>query len=200
MTHPIQCRCGTLKGHVSPLQGANRCVCYCRDCQAFAHFLGRADEILDASGGTDVIQTRAANVVFIEGKEALACMRLTPNGLLRWYSMCCNTPVGNTLANSKVSFVGLVHNCLEGTGQTLDDSFGPVQAYVNTQSAKGGAKSSSLALVAVILRFMAIVLGSRLDGSYKRSPFFAADTGAPIVTPKVLSPGEREQLMSAVGR
>jgi hypothetical protein len=200
MTHPIQCRCGTLKGHVSPLQGANRCVCYCRDCQAFAHFLGRADEILDASGGTDVIQTRAANVIFIEGKEALACMRLTPNGLLRWYSMCCNTPVGNTLANSKVSFVGLVHNCLEGTGQTLDDSFGPVQAYVNTQSAKGGAKSSSLALVAVILRFMAIVLGSRLDGSYKRSPFFAADTGAPIVTPKVLSPGEREQLMSAVGR
>jgi hypothetical protein len=198
MTHPIQCRCGTLKGQVSPAQGANRCVCYCRDCQAFAHFLGRADEILDASGGTDVIQTRAANVVFTEGKQALACMRLTPNGLLRWYSTCCNTPVGNTLANSKVSFVGLVHNCLEGTGPTLGDSFGPVQAYVNTRSAKGGAKSSPLALVAVILRFIAMVAGARMDGSYKRSPFFAVDTGAPIVAPKVLSPGERERLMSAV--
>jgi hypothetical protein len=198
MTHPIQCRCGTLKGHVSRSHGANRGVCYCRDCQAFAHFLGRADEILDASGGTDVIQTRAANVVFTAGKEALACMRLTPNGMLRWYSTCCNTPVGNTLANSKVSFVGLVHNCLEGTGQTVESSFGPVQAYVNTQSAKGGVKSSPLALVAVILRFIAMVAGARMDGSYKRSPFFDADTGAPIVAPKVLSPGEREQLMSAV--
>jgi hypothetical protein len=97
MIHLLQCRCGTLKGHVSRSHVANRCVCYCRDCQAFAHFLGRADEILDASGGTDVIQTRAANVVFTEGKEALACMRLTPNGLLRWYSTCCNTPIGNTV-------------------------------------------------------------------------------------------------------
>jgi hypothetical protein len=102
------------------------------------------------------------------------------------------------LANSKVSFVGLVHTCLEGAGPTLDDSFGPVQAYVNTRSAKGGLKSSPLALVAVILRFIAMVAGARIDGSYKRSPFFAADTGAPIVAPKVLSPGEREQLMSAV--
>jgi len=198
MIHPLQCRCGTLKGHVSLSHGANRGVCYCRDCQAFAHFLGRAGEILDASGGTDVIQTRAANVVFTEGREALACMRLTPNGMLRWYSTCCNTPVGNTLANSKVSFVGLVHNCLEGTGPTLDDSFGPVQAHVNTRSGKGGLKSSPLALVKMVLRFIAMVAGARMDGSYKRSPFFAADTGAPIVAPKVLSPGEREQLMSAV--
>jgi hypothetical protein len=198
MSHPIQCRCGVLKGYVSLSHGTNRCVCYCRDCQAFAHFLGRASDILDASGGTDVIQTRAANVVFTEGREALACMRLTPNGMLRWYSTCCNSPVGNTLANSKISFVGLVHNCLEGAAPTVEGSFGPVQAYVNTQSAKGGVKSSPLALVGVILRFIAMVARPRLDGSYKRSPFFAADTGAPIVAPKVLSPGEREQLMSAV--
>ena len=198
MSHPIQCRCGTLKGYVSRSDGANRCVCYCRDCQAFAHFLGRAGEILDSNGGTDVVQTRAVNVVFTEGREALACMRLTPNGLLRWYSTCCNTPVGNTLANSKVSFVGLVHSCLEGTGPTLEVSFGPVQAYVNTQRTKGGVKSSPLALVAVILRVIVMVAGARMNGSYKRSPFFAADTGVPIVAPKVLSPDEREQLMSTL--
>ena len=198
MNHPLQCRCGTLKGNVSSARGVNRCVCYCRDCQAFAHFLGRADEILDASGGTDVIQTRAANVVFTEGREALACMRLTPNGMLRWYSTCCNTPVGNTVASSKVSFVGLIHTCLEGAGPALDDSFGPVQAYVNTQSAKGGGKSSPLALVAVILRVMGIVARARVDGSYKRSPFFSPNTGAPVAAPKVLSPDERDRLMSAV--
>jgi len=153
---------------------------------------------LDSNGGTDVIQTRAANVVFTEGRDALACMRLTPNGLLRWYSTCCNTPVGNTLANSKLSFVGLVHNCLEGDGPTVEASFGPVQVHVNTQSAKGDVKSSRLALVPVILRFIGFLVGARIDGSYKRSPFFAADTGAPVAVPKVLESGERERLMSVV--
>ena len=45
--------------------------------------------------------------------------------------------------------------------------------------------------------FIALVARPLIDGSYKRTPFFSADTGAPIVTPKVLSPGERERLKSA---
>jgi hypothetical protein len=91
MNHPLQCRCGTLKGYVVHSAGVNRCVCYCSDCQAFAHFLGQPSEILDAQGGTDVIQTRPANVTFTQGQSALACMRLTERGLLRWYAACCNT-------------------------------------------------------------------------------------------------------------
>lgn len=46
---PLRCSCGALRGvlrGMSPARG-NRVVCYCRDCQAFAHFLDR-DEILDA--------------------------------------------------------------------------------------------------------------------------------------------------------
>jgi len=198
MNHPLQCRCGTLQGYVARSSGVNRCVCYCRDCQAFAHFLGHAGEILDGDGGTDVIQTRAANVTFTQGQDALACMRLTPNGLLRWYAACCDTPVGNTLASSKISFVGLVHNCLESGGPALAESFGPVRAHVNTQSTQGKVTSSSLALVAVILRFMALVARARIDGSYKLSPFFKRDTGEPIVTPAVLSPGERDNLLRIV--
>jgi hypothetical protein len=152
---------------------------------------------LDAQGGTDVIQTRPANVAFTQGREALACMRLTEKGLLRWYAACCNTPIGNTLPGFRVSFVGLVHSCLEGSGGSLDASFGPVRAYVNTKSAKGEVRSSPIGMMSVILRFIAMVARARIDGSYKRTPFFSADTGAPIVTPKVLSRGERERLKSA---
>ena len=198
MKHPLQCRCGTLKGYVVPSARVNRCVCYCRDCQAFAHFLGNPGEILDAQGGSDVTQIRPANLTFTQGQETLACMRLSPKGLLRWYAACCNTPVGNTLANYRVSFVGLVHSCLEGTGPSLDDSFGPVRAWVNTKSAKGEVKPGSAGMMSVILPFIAMVARPRIDGSYKRTPFFSADTGAPIVTPKVLSLSERERLMSAV--
>jgi hypothetical protein len=197
MNHPLQCRCGTVRGDLSHTTTVNRCICYCRDCQAFAHFLGKADEILDAQGGTDVMQTRPANLTFTQGQDALACMRLSPKGLLRWYAACCNTPIGNTVANYRMPFVGLVHSCLEGTGASLDQSFGPVRARVNTQSAKGEVPSGSGGMMSAILPFLALVARPLIDGSYKRTPFFSADTGAPIVTPKVLSPSERQRLKSA---
>jgi hypothetical protein len=134
MSHPLQCRCGTLKGYVTHPERVNRAVCYCRDCRAFAHFLGRANDILDAQGGSDVIQAIPANVTFIAGTEALACMRLSEKGLLRWYTRCCNTPIGNTVAKYRVSFVGLVHSCLDSTGESLDASFGPVRMWVSLRA------------------------------------------------------------------
>src|ERR1700730_9313253 len=146
MNHPLQCRCGTLKGYVVHSAGVNRCVCYCSDCQAFAHFLGRPGEILDAQGGTDVVQTRPANVIFTQGQEALACMRLTPKGLLRWYAACCNTPIGNTLATPKLSFIGLAHTCLETPDNPIYQSFGPVRTWVNGASARGDPKPKDAGL------------------------------------------------------
>jgi hypothetical protein len=49
-----------------------------------------------------------------------------------------------------------------------------------------------------ILGLLAMVTRARIDGSYKRTAFFSADTGAPIVTPTVLSQGERASLLNAV--
>ncbi len=137
MSHPIRCECGALKGSVADVKDVNRVVCYCRDCQAFAHFLGKGSAILDRLGGTDIIQTSPKNVSFTEGADVLACMRLTETGLLRWYTTCCKTPIGNTLPSYTLSFVGLVHNCLDSSGTTLNDVFRPIEAYVNTEYAKG---------------------------------------------------------------
>jgi hypothetical protein len=128
----------------------------------------------------------------------LACIRLTEKGLLRWYARCCNTPVGNTLADLKMSFVGLVHSCLDNAGESLDESFGPVRMRVNTKSAKGEVHSSSLAATAGFMRVLGMLLHARLNGSYKRTAFFSPVTGAPVATPKVLSRAEREKLMQAV--
>jgi hypothetical protein len=198
LNHPLRCRCGKLKGYVSQPERVNRALCYCRDCQAFAHFLGRADDILDSQGGTDVIQTLPARVTFTQGQETLACMRLSKNGLIRWYTACCNTPIGNTLPNFRMSFIGLIHSCLESTGGALDRSFGPARMRVNTKSAKGEVKSNSGRATWGILRVLAMVARARIDGSYKRTALFSVDTGAPIVTPKVLNRSERDDLMKAV--
>jgi hypothetical protein len=198
MKHPLQCLCGTVKGFVHDPQRANRAVCYCNDCQAFAHFLGKSREILDARGGTEVIQVLPRNVTFIQGTGALACMRLTTKGLLRWYAGCCNTPIGNTLDNFKISFIGLVHTCLETSDMPMQDSFGPVRAWVNTKGAKGNPKPKAAGMGTTILWFLANVAKARIDGSYKQTPLFLVDTGTPIVSPRVLSREERASVMNAV--
>lgn len=56
MSHLLKCRCGTLQGYVDALETANRGICYGRDCQAFARYLGRESEILDEHAGTEVFQ------------------------------------------------------------------------------------------------------------------------------------------------
>jgi uncharacterized protein DUF6151 len=198
MEHLLQCRCGTIRGFVHDPQRANRAVCYCYDCQAFAHFLGKSEEILDDLGGSEVIQVLPSNVTFTEGIEALACMRLTAKGLLRWYAGCCNTPIGNTLDNFKISFVGLVHTCLESSGRPLQESFGPIRAWVNTKGAKATPKPKAVGMGTTILWFLANVARARIDGSYRQTPFFFVDKGTPIVAPRVLSPAELARVMNAV--
>jgi len=198
MNYPLRCQCGTLQGQVSHTESVCRGVCYCKDCQAYAHFLGKAGEILDEMGGSDVVATLPQYVSFTQGVEKLACMSLSDKGMLRWYASCCNTPIGNTSRDFKVSHVGLLHNCLEDPSTSLDSAFGPVRMRVGMKSAKGAPKAMPVSTTASILKFMGRLIRARLDGSYKKTPFFDPQTGIPRVSPKVLSPAERESLMKAV--
>jgi hypothetical protein len=186
MDHPLQCKCGTIKGVIGNPQSANRAVCYCKDCQNFARFLGKERETLDAQGGSDIVQVLPKNVTFLQGVDSLACMRLSDKGMVRWYAACCKTPIGNTLANYKISFVGLLHNCLQSSDHPLQDSFGPVRCYVNGQGAIGEPKPKTRGTGAVLWWFTKTVLKARLNGDYKYTPFFRMETGLPIVAPQVL--------------
>jgi len=198
VNHPLRCQCGNLRGYVSHPEGVSRGVCYCKDCQAYAHFLGKAGDVLDEMGGTDVVATLPKHVTFTHGLEALACMSLTEQGMLRWYASCCNTPIGNTPRDFKVSHVGLVHTCLEDPSRTLDSSFGPVRMRVNRKNAKGRPKSMPISTLVSVLRFMRSLIRARLDGGYKHTPFFVPEQGTPVVPPKVLTRGERDRAMNAV--
>ncbi|MGV2831432.1 DUF6151 family protein [Myxosarcina sp. GI1(2024)] len=198
MTHLIRCNCGKLNGKVMRTKNVNRCVCYCADCQAFARFLKRENEILDKMGGTSIIQTIPNNVTFSQGIENLACMRLTTTGLLRWYAACCNTPIGNTPPDPNISFIGLIHNCLSSDRNSLDKVFGAIRMQVNTKYAIGEDKPKPTGVLSGTLRVIGMILKARLDGSYKRTPFFAPESGAPIVSPKVLSKQEFKDVMDAV--
>jgi hypothetical protein len=170
---------------------SNRLICYCKDCQAFARFLGDPDETLDRQGGTEIVQLAASRVVLEGGAEQLAVVRLTERGMLRWYAMCCNTPIGNTAADPRLSFIGLVHTCLQR--DELESAFGPLRARVNTASAADGIALREEGLLRTILRFAAIVIPEWFSGRFRRTPFFSA-SGSPTAMPVVLAAAERERL------
>ena len=198
---PIRCSCGKLHGHVSDVapQHCNRVVCYCDDCQAFAHYLGHAEQTLDAYGGTDIVQLSPARVQFTAGVEHLACMRLSPKGLLRWYADCCKTPIGNTMPTRQFAFVGLVHSCLDSGANSLDSVLGPVRGKVFRRFAKGAYKLSpkqDRMPLGMLLRLAGLILLWRIRGDHKRSPFFDQRTGEPSTKPYVLSKEERNKLRS----
>ncbi|WP_428036543.1 DUF6151 family protein [Amphritea sp.] len=193
--HRVQCKCGALQGHIQGAGTCSRVVCYCADCRAFTKYLGCSDEALDAQGGSEIVQLAQPRVVFSQGQEHLAVMRLSEKGLLRWYADCCKTPIGNTLANPKVSFIGLIRPFLDQS--MIEKDFGSSIAVVNVDSAIGELKPVQKGLFGVILRFIWMVLPIRLSGQYRRSQLFT-ESGEPVVTPKVLTAEERNALKAEV--
>ncbi|GAA0741326.1 DUF6151 family protein [Ideonella azotifigens] len=203
--HLLRCRCGTVSGLLSHGERANRCVCYCKDCQAFAHFLGEPQRVLDPLGGSEVIATSPAWLRFTQGREALACMSLTEGGMLRWYTRCCRTAIGNTPRNHKFSYIGLLHSCLQSDPtHTLAASFGPLRMQLNRQSARqtqGPVPSASaLSTTWAMLRIARMVAGARIGGSYLHTPFFDVHSGTPLAQRQVLSSAEYARLQQRVGQ
>ncbi len=195
MNRTLQCHCGHLRGQLIDTEQSRRIMCYCKDCQAFAHYLGQAGTMLDAQGGSDVIVSHPQQVTFTSGTDALACMSLSDTGMLRWYASCCNTPIGNTARDNKMAFVGLASPCLADPAHSLDSAFGPVLMHSNTEHAKGRVPPSSrLAAMTTMAGFGMALVRARLTGSYRRTPFFKPGGAEPVVAPTVLATAEYERL------
>jgi len=202
----IECACGELKGDLrldSPDIG-NRIVCYCDDCQNFAHYLERGElgasrqsgesgdagesgeRVLDEHGGTDIYQLPPSLISFTQGQEQVRCVRLTEKGLHRWYTACCNTPIGNT-GGAGMPFLGLIHGamCPELDDSQIKDSvFGQVRGYVHKKYAIGELPEDKLKKpgLPLLLRSLFKLLVWKIKGLNKQSPFFDSD-GFPMTEP-----------------
>lgn len=197
----IRCSCGSLQGRAVAGAGhrGNRLFCYCDDCQSFAHFLERADDVLDRHGGTEIYQMSPADLEITSGREHLAAVRLRPKGLLRWYAGCCNTPIGNTLATPGLPFVGVVNACAHPgpDGRPLGDVQGPVKGRIMGRFATGdrdGLDAHNAIPPSMMARFMWNMLRWRFRRDRRSTPFFDAGTGQPVVEPRVLSDTELQDV------
>ena len=186
----LACRCGKIKAvakGVGP-HSKSRVICSCRSCQAFAEFLHRKTEICDQHGGTDIYQMTPSQLQFTEGKEFLACVRLSAKGTYRWYADCCKTAIANTALGS-VPFVGLVLDFVADK-KDLDAKLGPVKAYYQARYAEGEPQAPKVYPAFPPGTFIVIIftlLKARLTGKHRPNPFFT-ERGEPVVEPIVLGP------------
>lgn len=197
----VRCRCGQVRGRlrdVSPVK-VNRVVCYCGDCQAFAHWLERAD-VLDAHGGTDIVQFAPSSLAFEGGDDRIVGMRLSSNGLHRWYATCCKTPLGNTVS-AAVPFIGLPLRTLpDVTDPDEQDALFGRAFPVLGKSALGAAPAGSLRpSLRMIARLARLLLGWKLGGKAWPHPFYDRTTGNPRHGLVTLPPSEREALRRFCG-
>ena len=197
---PVRCACGKLQGTAKDVaaKSGNHIICYCKDCQLFQHFLGTADVVLDAHGGTRIFQMSSGRFEITSGSEHLTCMRLRPDGIVRWYAGCCNTPLGNTVASPGMPFVGVVTRCLPDVdAEGPERMLGPLKPGVNGRSALGDREqfdAHDSIPFSMLFDFLVKILRWRLRGDHKRTPFFDADSGELSAVPKVLSDSELEVL------
>lgn len=188
MNIKLKCSCGAVQGvalDITPANG-NRVVCCCDDCQRFANHLESKEKVLDAFGGTEIFQTSQSQVKINKGQEHLRCLRLSSKGLNRWYTDCCNTPIGNTL-NAGLPLIGLIHTFMRIQGNRIN-TLGPVRAYVQTKHALGTPtypKPSKGFPPGITLRMIRKIAQWKIRGMNKPSAFFD-DDGQPIVEPVIL--------------
>jgi hypothetical protein len=199
-TVELRCRCGQVEGTVSnasPRTGT-RVICYCDDCQAFLHYLGRS-ELLDAHGGTDIIQVAPAQLVYRRGADQIRGIRLSPKGMYRWYSSCCKTPLGNCMSPA-IPFVGIVAQACQQQEQRRDEIFGKPLAGILGKFAIGTPPAGSTSLnLGLLFRAIRSVLGWRLSGKTWPHPFFVQATRAPAYPLTTLSSAERDALRPLCG-
>ncbi len=191
----LRCRCGHTRGvagNVSPSTGL-RFICYCKDCQAFARFLDRAD-VLDSAGGTDIFHMPPARVTLTAGTDSLRCLSLSAK-VLRWYTECCRTPIANTPAAPGFPVIGLIHSFMDlgADRSSWDAALGPPLCSIHMRSAAGPLPPNAPGppFVGVFARRTSKLLCWWMRGFGRPTPFFDDRAGAPHAMPRVLTESER---------
>jgi hypothetical protein len=195
---PLRCRCGLVRGVAIDVATSTgfRFVCYCKDCQAFARFLKR-DDVLDAAGGTDIYQLPPAYVKLTAAGDTMRCLSFSKQ-VLRWYTDCCQSPIGNTAAGPRFPIIALVHSFMdhETDSRSRDEVLGPPLCRIFERSAIGPLPPTAPPppSLGVFARRTSKMLRWWLSGLAEPNPFFDDQTKAPRAVPRVLTPSERAAL------
>jgi hypothetical protein len=187
-TVALECSCGAVKGELAVVPGAFFHVhCLCCDCQRYAEHLGNEAAILDEYGGTELFQTYPAHMKITQGHDNIQAVQLTPKGIYRWHTRCCQMPLANTVRSAAVPFVGVPVTFMKfASEQDKQAALGPVSLKAFGKYGKGSVSDDvhlrfPLAFMPKILAFM---VKGKVTGKSRPSAFF--DGKAPVVEVQTL--------------
>lgn len=188
------CECGAVAGAIdraTPAEG-DHVVCHCSDCRDLVRLLGKEARILDEHGGTALYQSRCARMHFERGRERLAALHMTDGPTLRWYAVCCSTPLFNTYRNGRIPYLTtLLANCDPQGRERLGKPLG----HLFLDEAMGETSGlAPLSMNRLMRRFFRRMIKDIFSGDRRRSPLFEPQTLAPVVTPRRLTEPERNAL------
>ncbi len=185
----LTCTCGAFKAilrDISPRHGTHL-RCHCDDCRAAFRVLRPG---VEPKGGIHLFQTDPDKIEITLGLEHFECFQLGPNGLFRWYAKCCNTPLFNTLRSAKMPFVGVM------TETATDPAvFGPVIADAHMAGKDGKPKHKGMGKM--VFRLISRMIGARVSGRWKNTPFFIAPLYVPAFKPHLIDKKEKRQAYKA---
>ena len=169
----FNCECGSVAGEISNSEElfGLRFVCMCKDCQRYAQYLGKADLILDKSGGTEVVAVFPKLMTFTKGFENVRGIKHTEkSGTFRWFANCCKSPLANSLSSS-AGYIGLITKRLSEVDR---NSLGPICVRANGESGipplpPGTSKSFPMKWLFVTIRQIFKML---VKGLKRPNPFF----------------------------
>ena len=195
----IQCECGKFRAELTgfPKNTPGRLKCYCDDCQAYLHYIGRSD-LLDANGGSEIVPAYPAEVKVTAGHELIKCTRLHGKGLYRFATSCCNTPIANT--DPKRAWAGMHGRMFTAKDpKSLDQTFGPVKSSIMGKYAKGTPPPGTPETFDMkgMITVLPFILKGAFTGKAKGSPFF--EDGQPVGTTKTLSNPEYRAALQKAG-
>lgn len=148
--------------------------------------------MVDRCGGTDIVPISPAGVCITDGLEHVACMSLSDRGRLRWYTTCCQTPLGNTARSPNIAYVGTIATCLDAGASEFDATLGPRDRVVlNTGSATCKVSATPLPFLLGGLSIIRGIVAAKI-GAPQLSPFF--DANRPLREPIVLTAAQRNTL------
>lgn len=198
-TVKVECQCSQVEGelkNISP-QSGNHIKCMCIDCQTFAHFLEKNEELLDSNGATELFQISPSQITFTKGEENIKALRLSLKGPFRWYTKCCQTPIANTIGLDK-DFAGVFVEFMkfEEDHFTKQDALGEIKYYCMAKYSKGEPPAGATQGFPRSLFFkvaLKLLLG-KLTKNYLPNPFFNEENGLPINECEVLEKEKRQLL------
>lgn len=163
----LRCACGSVAGSVDFSRPSRvHVVCHCGDCTTYARHIGNPQ-------ANAIVQAAPAQVKILFGVENLRCLRLREDGLTRWFTACCRTPVANTSRHAWMPFVGVMSCVLDTSDEALLGA--PIQ--VNGQRATSWS---------TVFRSIQVLLLGFLLRRHRPNAFFS-DQGEPIARPQVVA-------------